>query len=141
MKILGIILAVLFLVGSAFVGITGSNKARKSANQISELTDALGSDVSLPDVPSAGRLKVGGIVGLVAGIGSLVLLVAAFAKRSAVPGLAGLVLSLSLVAALLYPHIETGPLDGMAPGPQAFVALVLAVIGAGGALLAARKKA
>jgi len=145
MKILGIILAVLFLTGSAFVGIIGSNKARKAASDISQLTelsDSLGgSSHALDDLPSAGRMKVGAIVGLVAGLGALVLLVMTFAKKSAVPGLAGIVAGLSLIAWLLYPYLQTGPLDGMAPRTQALVAFVLFLIGGAGSLLAARKKA
>src|SRR5205823_9234284 len=123
MKIVGILLALVFLATSAFVGIVGSNKARKASTEITQLTDALGSNVQLPDdLPSPGRLKVGALVGLVAGIGALVLLVVTFANKSAVPGLAGIVLSLSLLAALLYPYLETGEHDGMAPRPQALVA-------------------
>ncbi len=144
MKILGIILAILFLLSSAFVGIVGANKARKTGDKISQATEMLGGDSSsklLDELPSAGRLKVGGIVGLVAGVGALVLLVLTFAKKSAVPGLAGIVVGLSLLAPLLYPYVQAGPLDGMAPRTQAIVALVLALIGAGGAVLAARKRA
>jgi hypothetical protein len=143
MKILGIVLAILFLLSTAFVGITGANKARDAGSKISQATEMLGGgDSKLTDeLPSAGRLKTGGIVGLVAGVGALVLLVLTFAKKSAVPGFAALVLGLSALAALIYPYVQTGPLDGMAPRPQAILALVLGIVGATGSLLAARKKA
>jgi len=144
MKIIGFILAFLFLCSAAFVGIIGGNKARHLASDVSELTAGL-SDAELTsmssDIPSAGRLKAGGIAGLVAGAGALALLVAAFVKKSSVPGIAAATVGLGALAAAILPHVETGPLDGMAPRMQAIVALVLAAIGAGGALLAARRKA
>src|SRR5258708_3436989 len=100
MKIFGIILALLFLLSTAFVGITGANKARDAGSKISQATEMLGGDSKLTDeLPSAGRLKTGGIVGLVAGLGALVLLVLMFAKKSAVPGFAALVLGLSALTA------------------------------------------
>lgn len=147
MKILGIILAVLMLLGSAFVSGAGARKAKHLASELHELTGSMSaSDKALLgatsiEVPSEGRLKGGAIAGWIAALGALALLIVAFAKKSAVPALAGLAVAIAAASAVIYPHVQTGPMDGMAPRVQALVATVLTVIGAGGALLAARRKA
>lgn len=144
MKILGIILAVLMLAGSAFVSIAGARKAKHLASEIHELTSTMSSKdkaalSSAVEVPSQGRLNTGAIAGWIAALAALALLIGAFAKKSAVPALAALAIGIAAASAVIFPHVQTGPMDGMAPRVQALVATVLAVIGAGGALLAARK--
>lgn len=145
MKILGLILAFLMLLGSALLSGTAAHKAKHLAVEVHELTStmsaadraALGSAV---DVPSEGRLKSGAIAGWLAALVAIVLLGAAFAKRSAVPALAALAVAIAAASAVIYPHVQTGPLDGWAPRMQALIATVLAVVGAGGALLAAARR-
>ena len=145
MKILGIILAVLFLTSSAFVGIVGSNKARKLSHDISELTKGMSPEMKAAmqkeagDIPSTGRLSGGGVVAIVGGLAALALLVMAFVKKDLVGKAAVAVVALGALSAIIYPHVDTGPMDGMAPRTQAVVATVLAIIGALGAWLAARK--
>jgi hypothetical protein len=144
MKILGLVLAVLMLLGSAAVSVLGARKANHFKDQLSELTAGMSADQLAAiskeaDIPSTGRMGAGAIVGFLSAATALALLVVAFAKKKAVPLLAVLAIAAVGLSALLYPHIDTGPLDGLAPRMQAFVAGVLTLIGAGGAMLAAKK--
>jgi hypothetical protein len=143
MKILGLILAVLMLSGSAFVGIVGANKAREAANDINQvtasLTDAQKAELG-DNVPSTGRLNFGSLIGFLGGIAAAGLLAVAFAKKPLVPTLAAAAVLLTVLSIAIFPHIETGPMDGMAPRTQAIVAAVLAAVGALGAMLAARQR-
>lgn len=150
MKILGYILAVLLLLSTAFVDLMGARKAHKLAGdlaQVTELTKGMSAeqkaafDAKVGDVPSAGRLNGAAAVGAIGGLAALALLVAAFAKKSAVRMFAVVTVGATALSALLYPFVPTGPMDGAAPRPMALVAIVLAIIGAGGALLASREKA
>ena len=145
MKILGIILAILMLAGTAFVSLAAANKSHKLAGDISELTKGL-SDAQLAAVakeagmPSSGRLNGGAVVGGLGGLAALVLLIAAFAKKDWVKGLGGATVAAAAISAVIYPYVKTGPMDGAAPRTLAFIAIGLAVVGAGGALLAAKPK-
>jgi len=145
MKILGIILAVLMLAGTAFVGLAAANKSHKLASDLKEVTKGLSADqmklvAKSTEIPSAGRLDAGAVVGGLGGLAALVLLVAAFAKKSWVKGLAGVTVGCAAVSAVIYPHVQTGPIDGAAPRSLALVAIVLSLVGALGAWLAARPK-
>jgi hypothetical protein len=137
MKIAGIILAALMLFGAAFVGVTGSNKSMDLGKDIAALSGSLSeAELAESGLPSAGRLKVGGIVGILAALGSVALLVVTFVRKEKIPVVAIAALGLSAVAIVLYPGMETGPMDGMAPRPQAMLAAALTFIGAGGAFMA-----
>lgn len=137
MKIVGIILAALMLLGSALVGVTGSNKSMDLGSEITAVADVL-TDAQIKEagLPSAGRLKFGGIVGIVAALGALALLIVTFVKKDKVVMVAAATLGLCVVAIILYPGMDVGPTDGMAPRTQAIVAMVMAALGAGGAVLA-----
>lgn len=139
MKIAGIILAVLMLTGSALVGVIGSNKAMDLGKDVAKITDGL-SDAQMAEagIPSPGRLKFGGIVGILGAVFAVGLMVVTFIKRDKIPLVAIAAGALALVAIVLYPAIETGANDGMAPRTQAIVAGVMLVLGAGGAFLAKR---
>jgi hypothetical protein len=146
MKILGIILALLMLSGSALVGVTGAHKSRDAAKAISALTEGLTDAerdevAKLGDMPSSGRLTFGAILGIVGAIGAAALLVATFAKKHLVAGLGAAAVIVTAMSAAIYPHIETGPTQGMAPRSQAMLATVLALVGVVGAVLASRRKA
>ena len=146
MKILGIILALLMLSGSALIGTIGAGKARDVASDVSKLGDLTPQmkamiEKSGESIPSKGRLSTGAIIGYLAALACVVLLVVTFAKKDLVTQVAGAAVGLTLLSALIYPYVKTGPTDGMAPRTQAIVALVLAAIGAGGSFLAARKRA
>jgi len=143
MKILGLILAVLMLSASAFVGIVGANKARQAASEINQvtagMTDAQKAELG-NNVPSAGRLNFGGIVGFLGAIAAAGLLAITFVRKPLVPKLAAAAVVLTALSIAIFPHIETGPMDGMAPRTQAIVAAVLAAVGALGAMLASRQR-
>jgi hypothetical protein len=138
MKILGIILAVLMLVGTAFIDLSAANKAHKLAKDIAAVTDGMG---MTDDIPSSGRLHGGAFLGVIGGIGAIVLLVATFAKKRWVRALCAVTVAGTVISAMIYPYIPTGPLEGAAPRSLAVVAIVLAIVGAGGAFLAARDRA
>jgi hypothetical protein len=143
MKILGMILAVLMLSGSAFVGFVGANKARQAANDIDQVTAGMTAEQKSAlgeAVPSTGRLTFGSIVGILGAVAAAGLLAVAFARKSLVPKLAAAAVLLTVLSIAIFPYIETGPTDGMAPRTQAIVAAVLAAIGAVGAMLAARQR-
>jgi len=137
MKIAGIILAAIMLLGSALIGVIGANKSMDLSSEIAAVADVL-TDAQADEagLPSAGRLKIGGIVGIVAALGALALLIVTFVKKDKVLMVAGATLGLCVLAIILYPGIETGPMDGMAPRTQGIVTMVLAALGAGGALMA-----
>jgi len=146
MKIIGIILALLMLSGSALVGITGANKSRDAAKAISALTEGLSDDekaevAKLGDVPSSGRLKFGALVAILGAVAAGALLVATFAKKHLVGGLGAAAIAVTALSALVYPHVDTGPMSGLAPRSQALVATVLAIAGTVGAIMASRRKA
>ena len=148
MKIVILVFAALLLVGSAFVGIVGANKARHLGQQMSELTGKM-SDAEKElvekqageSIPSSGKLNAGAIVGYIGGLAAAVLLLVSFAKRELVGKVGPVAVVVTAVAAAIYPHVTTGPMEGMAPRPQALVAAALALVGFGLAMLAARKKA
>jgi len=146
MKILGIILAVLMLAGTVFIDLTAANKAHDAAKLISQANELLG-DSHLKgaskelEMPSSGRLNAGAGLCLIGGLGALVLLIVTFAKKNLVKVVSAVTIGATALAAIIFPAIETGARDGLAPRPQALIGLVLAVIGAGGAFLASRQKA
>ena len=84
-------------------------------------------------------LEAGGILGVVGALGCVALLVVMFVKKPLVLKFAIGTLVLCAVAAIVYPGIETGPMDGMAPRPQMLLALGLGAVGAVGAWLASRQ--
>lgn len=137
MKIAGIILAVLMLAGSALVGAIGSSKAMDLGKDIAQVTESLPeAQLEKAGFPSPGRLKFGGIVGILAAVASVALLVVTFVKRDKVMIVAGAALGLGVLAMVLYPSLDVGPTDGMAPRPQAMLAGGLALVGAVGAFMA-----
>ena len=147
MKILGIVLAILMLAGTAFVTLAAANKSHKLASDVAEITKGLSADQleaiskGAGDIPSTGRLNGGAVVGGLGGLAALVLLVSVFAKKQWVKGLAVVTVGAAALSAIVYPYVKTGPMDGAAPRTLALVAIVLSIVGAGGALLAARPKA
>lgn len=144
MKILGIILAILMLSLSALVGVIGSNKSFKLGGDIAEVTEGLTDqqkEAIGAELPSASRLKLGGVLGVLGGVAALALLIFLFVKQPLVTGAAAATVALCALAIVVYPSVPTGPMDGMAPRTQAMVAAAMALLGAGGALLARRGRA
>ncbi len=137
MKIAGIILAFLMLTGSALIGVLGSSKSMDLGKDLAAITDSM-SDAQLSEagLPSPGRLKFGGIVSILGAVAAVGLLVVTFVKKDKIKLVAIAALGLAVLAIILYPSIETGPTDGLAPRPQAMLAGALLLLGAGGAFLA-----
>lgn len=145
MKILGIILALLMLAATAFVNLAAANKSHKLAGDIAEVTKgASPAELALikkaAGIPSTGRLNGGAVVGGLGGLAAIVLFIAAFVKKDAVKTIAGVAVAFTAASALIYPYVKTGPMDGAAPRSLALVAIALVVLGAVGALLAAKPK-
>ena len=92
-------------------------------------------------IPSAGRLKMGGILGIVGALAAVLLLVVTFVKKPMVALFAVATVGVCAAAIVVYPGIDLGPTQGMAPRPQAMLAAALALVGAGGAFFAARRRA
>ena len=149
MKILGIVLALLMLLASAGIGFIGAGKAADVKGDVEKANAAL---KDLPaemraavekkaggEIPSAGRLSAGRIVGMLAAVVCVALLVIMFVKKDLANAAAGAAVGLTALSAVIYPYVKVGENSGMAPRSQAIVALVLAVIGAGGALLFVKK--
>ena len=144
MKILGIVLAFIMLGGSVFVGLAATNKGFDFSSKISQLTEGMDSSQKAAvtnETGSPGRFKAGGVLGILGAIGCAALLVLMFVKKPLVIKAAIGTLVLCAIAAVAYPGIETGPMDGMAPRPQMLLALGLAAVGAVGAWLATREAA
>jgi hypothetical protein len=148
MKIIGYLLAFLSLLATAFVALAAANKSHDLASELSKLLAQLGGDGGHQldvlgkkmDLPSPGRLNAGALIGAIGGVAAFVLLVASFAKKAWVGGLAALTIACAAISAAIYPHIETGPGDGAAPRLLAVIAIGLAVLGSLGAALAARER-
>ncbi|HEX4451589.1 MAG TPA: hypothetical protein VH143_11995 [Kofleriaceae bacterium] len=144
MKLLGFILAILLLLATAFVTLAAANKSHHLASDIATIAGQLGGGDSGAlakqlDLPSPMRLNVAALIGALGGIASLILLIAAFAKKSWVGALSVLTIGCAAITAALYPHIETGAGDGAAPRPMALIAIGLAAVGALGAYMATKR--
>jgi|GEM_PF-2823738 len=138
MKTLGLVLAVLFLLLGSLVGVLGTNKAMDAASDIDKVLKGAPDSVKKL-APSTGRLRTGGVVGILAAMASLGLIVLSFTKKTLVPKVAIAVVVLSALAIVIYPKVPTGPTDGMAPRTQAIVAAIMALVGSAGAFLAFKK--
>jgi hypothetical protein len=149
MKIVAIILAVLTLLSTSFIALAAANKAHKLAGDVAkvmEMTKGMSAeeraamDKEVGGIPSTGRLNGGAAVGGLGGLAAFVLLIAMFAKKDWAKGLAGATFGAAVLSAIVYPYVQTGPLDGAAPRSLAIVAIVLSAIGAACAAFAARPK-
>lgn len=138
MKTLGLVLAVLFLLLGSLVGVLGTNKAMDFASKLDKILEGAPASIK-KQAPSTGRLKAGGVVGILAALASVGLIVLSFIKKPLVPKVAIGVVVLSVLAIIIYPKVPTGPTDGMAPRTQAIVAAVMCLIGCAGAFLAFKK--
>jgi hypothetical protein len=148
MKIVAIIFAVLTLLATSFVALAAANKAHKLAGdvaQVEKLTQGMSAqeraafDKEVGGIPSSGRLNGGAVVGGLGGLAAFVLLIAMFAKKSAAKALAGVTFGAAALSALIYPHVQTGPMDGAAPRSLAIAAIVMGAIGAACAAYVARE--
>ncbi|HTL38410.1 MAG TPA: hypothetical protein VL326_35010 [Kofleriaceae bacterium] len=148
MKIVAIIFAVLTLLATSFVALAAANKAHKLAGdvaQVEKMTKGMSAqerasfDKEVGGIPSSGRLNGGAVVGGLGGLAAFVLLIAMFAKKDWAKGLAGATFGAALLSALVYPHVQTGPMDGAAPRSLAIACIVMGAIGAACATFAARK--
>lgn len=130
MKVAGIILAALMLVGAVFVGVTGSTKSMDLGDNVVSISGSLSdAEMEAAGLPSAGRLRFGGIISILAAISALGLLLVTFVRKETIPVLAIATLGLFLVAVVLYPAFDRGPPADMAPRVQAMLAAALALGG------------
>ena len=146
MKALGIIFGLLLLASTVFVTLAAANKSHHLASDLAAVTQGLTADQlkeakAAVDLPSGTRLNAGALVGAIGGLAAFVLLVAMFAKKNWVAGLGGLTVACAALSAAIYPHIETGPMDGAAPRSLALIAIGLGAVGALCAVLAAKPRA
>lgn len=130
MKVAGIILAALMLVGAVFVGVSGSTKSMDLGDNVVSISGSLSdAEMEAAGLPSAGRLRFGGIISILAAISALGLLLVTFVRKETIPVLAIATLGLFLVAVVLYPAFDRGPPADMAPRVQAMLAAALALGG------------
>lgn len=150
MKIVAIIFGLLALLVTSFVALAAANKSHKLAGdlaQVEKLTKGMSAqeqaafEKETGGIPSSGRLNGGAVVGAIGGLAAFVLLIAMFAKKDWAKVLAAVTVGAAVLSAAVYPHIETGPMDGAAPRTLAIVAIIAGAIGAACATFAARRTA
>lgn len=134
-KVAGIALAVLMLLASACVGIFNSNDSMDVAKVSEHLEDVVGDQAG---IPPASRLKLGSVAGILGGLASVALVVVTFIWRDKVVWVAGAALIACAAAIFLYPTMAMSTQGSLSLKGKAMVALVLALLGALGALLAKR---
>ena len=124
------------LFSAVYVGVTGSSKSMDLGDNVVSISGSLSeAEMDAAGLPSAGRLRFGGIISILAALSSLALLVVTLVSQEKIPTVAIATLALSLLAVALYPTFENGPPADMAPRVQAFVAAVLALLGAAGSMM------
>ena len=139
MKLAGIVLAALMLFSAVYVGVTGSSKSMDLGDNVVSISGSLSdSEMEAAGLPSAGRLRFGGIISILAALSSLALLVVTLVRKEKIPTMAIATLALSLLAVALYPTFENGPPADMAPRVQALLAAALALVGAAGSMMVKR---
>lgn len=153
MRIAMIVLSILFLVATAGLGLLGTRKGFRDARNIDREYGAAKSEiaamakagdhdaqqmVSLGE--GTGRMRAG--AGLMAGAAvlALALVVMLFVKKG-VPWLAIGVVACALLAMVLLPQYETGPLEGASPRTLAYLVAALGGVGAAAAFGAHRAHA
>jgi hypothetical protein len=135
-KIVGIILAAMMLFSAVYVGVTGSSKSMDLGDNVVSISGSLSeAEMDAAGLPSAGRLRFGGIISILAALSALTLLVVTLVSKEKIPTVAIATLALSLLAVALYPTFENGPPADMAPRVQALVATALALLGAAGSMM------
>lgn len=139
MKVAGIILAALMLFGAVYVGVTGSTKSMDLGDNVVSISGSLSdAEMEAAGLPSAGRLRFGGIISILAAISALALLVVTFVRKERITTYAIATLALFLVAVVLYPAFDRGPPSDMAPRVQAMLAAALALGGVLGSMMVKR---
>jgi hypothetical protein len=142
MRVVTIILATLLLLITAGLGALGTSRGFDDASKIDEVAGPMketlraaadAGDADAKEMLSLGEktgsLRAGAIAMAIAALVALGLLVMTFVGKG-VPVLAGGLLVLVLLAAILTPSYDTGPLG---PMPLRTLAIVVAVIAALGA--------
>ncbi len=150
MKVLALILGIVLFVPVAFIGGAMTKKSFQFADQLGEAfkaTDGMTAEQQKQveesvkvayakqfntEFPSTARVKAGAVLTALGAIASLLLVIFAFVKKNSALGMAGCLLALFALAAVVFPHIPTGPHDGVAPRTGALIGLAFA---AGQALL------
>ncbi len=129
-------MAALMLFGAVYVGVAGSSKSMDLGDNVVSISGSLSdAEMEAAGLPSAGRLRFGGIISILAALSSLTLLLVTVMRKEKIPAVAIATLALSLLAVALYPTFENGPPADMAPRVQAMLAAALALAGAGGSMM------
>ncbi len=148
MRAMGIILAISMLLFAGLTSVLGAHKAfdvsRKIARVVA-LAHTAGSEAAdghkLPRaeldaaLPSPKRLHMGGFLALLAALagGLAIVLILVWPPRS--PHAALACAAFAALTIVVYPYIETGPLDGFAPRTHGIIAVITAGLGGLGTLV------
>ena len=153
MRALGIILAISMLLFAGLTSLLGAQKAFDASHKIAQVvalartaSNEARAGQSLPRaeldaaLPSPWRLDGGGLVALFAALAGALAIVLLFARREISSHAALACAALAALTIVIYPYIETGPLDGFAPRTHGIITLIMAGLGGLGTLLAADDK-
>jgi hypothetical protein len=141
-KFVGILLSALMLCAAAYVGIAGSSKSMDLGDNVVSISGSLSdSEMAAAGLPSAGRLRFGGILSILAALSATALLIVTLVQRERVPMVAMATMGLFVLAILFYPTFENGPPADLTPRSQAMIAAALALLGAAGSMLVTRASA
>lgn len=96
------------------------------------LSDA---EMKAAGLPSAGRLRFGGILSILGSISALTLLVLTLVRKERIPTAGLVTFSLFALAVIFYPAFENGPPADLTPRTQAMIAAAFALLGALGSMM------
>ena len=154
MRKVALVLASLFLLATAGLGLLAANRGIKDAKAIDEIYGESKEVVAMAAAASAdpaaqelkslaertGALKAGAVIYGLAALLALGLLVTTFAGKSFVPVLAGVVVVVALAGTFLSPQYDLGPLAPASARTLGYVITGLAAAGAAAAYGAATLK-
>jgi preprotein translocase subunit SecG len=142
MRIVTIILATLFLLAATGLGLLGTNRSIKDAKDIDSIykpakaeivAAAKAGDTGVKKIQEIGEktgaLRAGAVVFALASLASLALLVMTYMNKK-VPAGAVAVVGLSVLAVVVNPQYDLGPLAPASARSLAYVVGVLAALGA-----------
>jgi hypothetical protein len=154
MRIAALIFSTLLLVGTIALGFLGANRGFKDAGDIDKIYSgakaeiaaaAAAGDSSAAELESlgeaTGRLKAGAAFMAITGVLALGLLIVTFMGRPVIKPLAGATVAGAIIAVVLSPQYDLGPMAPASARSLGYVLAVMAVLGAAAAYgsLAARR--
>lgn len=124
------------LIGAVYIGITGASMSLDLGDNVMSMSGSLSdAEMAAAGLPSAGRLRFGGILSILGSISALALLVSTLARKELIPTAALATFSLFVLAILFYPNFENGPPADLTPRTQAMIAAAFALAGALGSMM------